>query len=445
MASSLQEASDEAKREQSAREGGVGVLHAPRAGLCAVPSGAGIVKVRIAGTGCCLMDSLYPKVDFSSPSFVEALSRREGDGGLAPGRLVFAEDAERFTGKPFEKTLHAIVGLPGSPTAENVGGPSVVALVHASQMLEGEDADVSFYGVTGDDDMGLRLRDKLARTGLDMSRLETRKGHTPSTFVLSDPRWDGGRGERCFVNEVGAAWSLVPGDLADDFFSADIVAFGGTGLVPRIHDGLPGLLERARSKGAFTFVNTVFDFRAERKDGVGPWPFGGGLEGPKLRSPGPIESYRACDLLVMDRDEALRLSGERDLDAALRFFMSSGLGAFAISRGGDSVLAWAGEGRLSAMPLREFPVSERASRGRGHGGDTTGCGDNFAGGLIAALALQMKAGGSRLDFADALSWGIAAGGFTLGILGGTFYESKPGEKRALVSSYRDDWLAQVGR
>ena len=405
------------------------------------------MTMHIAGAGCCLMDLLYPEVDFSTPAFAAVRTRREGDGGLAPGRLVFAEDAKRFSGRPFPETLAAILGGKPVPEAANVGGPSIVALVHASQMLEGEDVSVAYYGATGDDAVGAEIRSKLSRTSVDLSRLETREGRTPSTQVLSDPDWDGGRGERCFVNEIGAAAAYGPENLAEDFFDGDIVALGGTALVPRMHEGLPGILARARSRGAFTFVNTVFDFRAERRDGVGAWPLGGSPPCGLSPGPGPAESYHSCDLLVMDRDEALRLSGERELERALRFFASSGVGAFAVSRGGDPVLAWAGEGRFAPLPLRELLVSERASlerkRDRGRG-DTTGCGDNFAGGILASLALQMKAAAGKLDLVEALSWGVAAGAFTLGILGGTYYESRPGEKRALVASYREDWLEQQG-
>ena len=152
------------------------------------------------------MDILYPDADFSSDAFAAARSRSEGDGGLSPGRLVFAGDAERFMGRPFPETLAAIGGP--EPAAENVGGPSVVALVHAAQMLEGEDIPVVFHGATGGDQTGRELRERLARTPLDVSGLETRPGRTPSTFVLSDPTWDGGRGERCFVNDIGAAEEL---------------------------------------------------------------------------------------------------------------------------------------------------------------------------------------------------------------------------------------------
>jgi sugar/nucleoside kinase (ribokinase family) len=389
--------------------------------------------MRIAGTGCCLMDLIYPSVDFSSESFGALRSRREGDGGLEPGRLVFAEDAERFAARARGRGLVEILAElgPAGPAAENVGGPSVVSLVHAAQMLEGEGVSVSFHGTVGDDEPGRRLRSLLARTPLDSSRLETRSGRTPSTYVLSDPSWDGGRGERCFVNEVGTAERYAPADLGELFLGADIVAFGGTALVPAVHEGLPGLLATARAGGALTVVNTVFDFRSERRHPGKPWPLGGAGPGP-----GPSASYGACDLLLMDLDEALRLSGQRSLEAAARFFESSGLGAFAVTRGGEDLLAWAGGGRFAPFGPAELPVIEVDARARASG-DTTGCGDAFAGGVIAALALQMKAGAGRaLDLAEAISWGIAAGAFTLGILGGVFYEMRAGEKRRRVEALR---------
>lgn len=417
------------------------------------------MKVRIAGAGCCLMDLLYPDADFSSPAFEALRSRREGDGGLTPGSLTFLEDAESFSGRPFVESLAELTRSPAA--AKNVGGPSVVSLIHASQMLEGYEASVAYYGAVGGDETGRELLGLLERARLDVTRIQTRSGRTPSTFVLSDPAWDSGRGERCFVNEVGAAHGYGPESLGESFFDADIVALGGTALVPRLHEGLPDILARAQGRGALSVVNTVFDFRAERLARRSPkgnpvmaWSLGGRAGSP---APGPLESYRACDLLIMDRDEALRLAGERELPAALRFFASSGVGAFVVTRGGEGVLLRALGGRFEPTPLLELPVSERAGRERAEPGrsrgDTTGCGDAFAGGVIAALARQMgQAGGAmgdrgqgpRLDLADAVSWGIAAGAFTLGILGGTYYETKPGEKRELVAAYRDDWLRQAG-
>jgi sugar/nucleoside kinase (ribokinase family) len=401
------------------------------------------------------MDILYPNVDFTSAAFDALRSRSDGDGGLKPGRLVFADDAERFVarrdkgeGRSPRALADALAGLTGGlPAAENVGGPSIVALVHAAQMLAGEDVKVEFHGVRGDDALGARLLAMLGRTPVNLASLKHAHGRTPSTLVFSDPRWDGGRGERCFVNDLGVADHCTVADLGPDFLSADIVAMGGTGLVPPLHDALPELLSAARSRGALTVVNTVFDFRNERRDPRGPWPLGPPQDGGK---PGPLASYQNCDLLVMDRDEALRLSGESSLSSAEKFFQHSGVGAYLITRGGESVLAWSGGGRFHPVARREIPVSERALRdltaqkaAGGRSGDTTGCGDAFAGGVLASLAAQLLAGRRALDLAEAAGWGVAGGAATLFTLGGTYYEGRAGERRSIVESFHRDWLRQV--
>ena len=90
--------------------------------------------ITIAGTGCCLLDYLYTGIDFNGPEFSRYLSRKEGDGGLSPGRLVLTDDLEKFAGKNFENLLGEIVG-DRQPDEFNLGGPSIVALIHAAQLL----------------------------------------------------------------------------------------------------------------------------------------------------------------------------------------------------------------------------------------------------------------------------------------------------------------------
>jgi sugar/nucleoside kinase (ribokinase family) len=68
--------------------------------------------------------------------------------------------------------------------------------------------------------------------------------------VLSDPDYDHGHGERIFINNIGAAWNLYPDDLDDAFFESNMVVFGGTALVPHIHQSLLELLKKAKGKKA---------------------------------------------------------------------------------------------------------------------------------------------------------------------------------------------------
>ena len=46
----------------------------------------------------------------------------------------------------------------------NIGGPSIVALIHASQMLYDQNIEVRFFGKIGDDFNGKYLMDKLKQT-----------------------------------------------------------------------------------------------------------------------------------------------------------------------------------------------------------------------------------------------------------------------------------------
>ena len=92
----------------------------------------------------------------------------------------------------------------------------------------------------------------------DFKLLENR---TPSTLVLSDPTYDNGHGERMFINSIGAAWDYYPDDLDDDFFSSEIVVFGGTALVPNIHDHLTAFLKKAKSHGCMTISKYSLRFQ----------------------------------------------------------------------------------------------------------------------------------------------------------------------------------------
>ena len=73
--------------------------------------------------------------------------------------------------------------------------------------------------------------------------------------------------------------------------------FGGTALVPQIHDNLTSILKKAKSRSSITIVNTVFDFRNEKSNPGKNWPMGDS-----------DESYLYIDLLIADKEEALRLT-----------------------------------------------------------------------------------------------------------------------------------------
>jgi sugar/nucleoside kinase (ribokinase family) len=403
--------------------------------------GTGLISIN--GTGCCLVDCLYPNTDFSTGAFRAALSRKDSDGGLGIGKLVFAKNFETFAKKPYDIVLKEIAG--GKPSY-NLGGPSIVALVHVAQVLRNR-ARVGFFGVKGSDDAGDFVEAALARAGFRDFRtnenatycLKRIKGLTPRTDVLSDPRYDNGHGERTFISLIGVA-GLYKTDLLDDkFFNADIIAFGGTALTPQIHDNLTELLKKAKWQKALTLVNLVFDYRSEQAAPGKKWKLGKN-----------DDAYSYIDLLIADKDEAIKTSGCLSIDDALSWFLKKGCGATIITDGSRAIHFATNKDPFIIFKPQILPVNKVIDRELATNperrGDTTGCGDNFTGGVIAGIAEQLEeCGPENLNLQEACVSGIAAGGFACFTIGGVFYETRPGEKvellKPFIETYRKEQLS----
>ena len=389
-------------------------------------------RIRISGVGCCLVDRIYGSVNFQSKEFTQYLSKSSGDGGLEPGKLTFEEELERFAGQSFSSEILPLLTEGQKADKENVGGPCVVALINAAQLAYKE-SEVSYYGCRGDDEVGENLLQKLSQTNLDLSHYRTEKGsETASTSVLSDPNYDNGHGERTFVNTIGASWHYLPDEVDESFYDSEICVFGGTALVPRIHQGLVPMLKKAKSKGCITVVNTVYDFISEKEHPGERWQMGES-----------DESYRFIDLLIVDHEEALRLSGTEDIPSSIAFFREKGTGAVVVTNGAHNIYFWAESPLFGNIKEQTMPVSEAVGKAlkAGKKGDSTGCGDNFAGGIIGSLARQMF-NDKVLDLKDATRWGIVSGGFACFYYGGTYFEGQEGEKFAHLKELYDEYLKQ---
>lgn len=393
----------------------------------------------IHGTGCCLIDYLYSNIDFSGAVFRAVQSRQEGDGGLTPGRLVFAEKFEHFIGKPYQQALETLTGgLP--PDRFNLGGPAVVSLAHAAQMLIEPEHQVVFYGVCGNDKTASLIKDALSRLPFTAVHLKEKSGSTPRTDVLSDPTYDNGHGERTFINLLGVAAAFGPADLPEVFFKADIITFGGTALLPNLHNHLTELLIKAKQSGALTFVNLVYDFQSELQQPGKKWMLGN-----------RDDAYPYIDILVADREEALKTSGTTTISDAIGYFLSRGTGAVIVTEGARQIHI--GSSRPRSLPYQTMPVCEAVNQELAEHperrGDTTGCGDNFAGGLLANVAEQIASSSQRekydFDLEEACAWANAAGGFTCFVIGGTYYEQKRGEKRERILSYVSSYQKQLNK
>ena len=394
-------------------------------------------KISVAGTGCALADYLFTGVHFNSPEFEKYISHQPGDGGLAPGRLVFTEELEKFTGIPYSIISQELTDGK-SPEAVNIGGPGLVSLINVSQLLPEDNFEVRFYGGTGKDDTADFIEQLVFKTPLNIRhywRISDRR--TPFTDVLSDPTYDNNHGERTFINNIGAAWDYTPDLLGDDFFDADIVCFGGTALVPYIHDNLTVLLSRAREKGCLTVVNTVFDFRNEKKNPGQPWPL-----------VDEAEDYSLIDILIMDCEESLKISGEKTIEEAAQHFVNLNVATLIITNGAQNFYIFSNGKLFEKADIQLLPVSKKVNLDfdldPSLKGDTTGCGDNFAGGIIASLAMQIaNTSIGKLSLTEAIAWGVASGAFTCYYVGGTYIENQPGEKLKILEGFKKNYIQQI--
>ena len=390
-------------------------------------------KIIVSGVGCCLVDLLFNDIKFGSDTIRPYLSKNRGDGGLTPGHLVFLEEFEKYCGSSFDNVLSRITEG-RTHDKINIGGPAIVSLINVAQLIDKEHCEVRFYGRGGKDESGHYLLSLIKKTPVVLKDYKLIDNRTPSTVVLSDPSYDNGHGERMFINSIGAAWDYRPDELDTDFFNSDIVVFGGTALVPQIHDDMTALLKKAKSKGCITIVNTVFDFRNEKANPSKKWPIGGS-----------DESYRYIDLLITDREEALRLSGGNDPLAAVKFFQDNKVSSLIITNGSKNISTYSDGRFFNISGLSEMPVSQKVigELKDTRGGDTTGCGDNFVGGVIASVVTQLKNGTKHPDLQEACCWGIVSGGFTCFYMGGTYFEENIGEKRERIELYYESYKKQI--
>lgn len=392
-------------------------------------------KLTISGVGCSLVDNLYNNISFSDNNFTPFLSKESGDGGLTPGNLVFKRSFEKFSKNINKSGLKDII-LNKSPNKINIGGPGIVSMIHAAQLSDKDTCEFNFYGVRGNDANGNFIMSLLDKTPLLVDNYKLTDDETPSTVVLSDPNYNDGNGERIFINTIGAAWEYSSVELDQNFFNSDIVVFGGTALMPLIHDHLTQLLKKSKDSGCITIVNTVYDFRNERTNSTSKWPLGNS-----------DDSYKNIDLLIMDHEEAIRLSGKTNISQAMQFFKDSGTGAVIVTSGMDNIRVFSNGKLFGTFDYLEMPISNAVSKdlkeGKGHSGDTTGCGDNFVGGVIASIVAQVQRGISTIDLIEASSWGVVSGGTACFFMGGMFEEKSNGEKMKMIKPYFEKYKKQI--
>ncbi len=383
-----------------------------------------MAKFRVSGTGCALGDFVYNHVDFSSTNFKKYQSKQSGDGGLEPGKLVFTQELEKFSGKDFQ-TILSEISKDNNYDAFNIGGPAIVGLINTAQLLNDTDVEVCFYGARADDEKGKAISNLIKELPLNLDNYRILDGETPYTDVLSDPNFANGKGERTFVNNIACAAQFDKSFLDDNFWNSDIVVFGGTAIVPELHKELTNLLMKAKMQGALTVVHTVYDFINEKQYPEKPWPLGNTLE-----------SLPLIDLLIMDFEEALRISGCTDIVSVQDFFIKNESNAFLITHGAQPTYIYS-SGKVfgaikTTIPVCEW-INEDFKSNPNLKGDTTGCGDNFVGGVVANFVLQLEKKATNFSLTDAAILGTVCGGFACYYVGGTYFEKYKGEKSEKVN------------
>ncbi len=252
----------------------------------------------------------------------------------------------------------------------------------------------AFVGVVGDDLFGAFMRDHLRNAGVDTEHIVIDPAvRTGLTVLLT--RDDG---DRALLTHLGSIAALRADQVEESVLArARYVHAGAYFLQHGLQPGLPALLERARSAGAATSLDTNWD-PSER--------WGAGLDAV----------LEHTDIFLPNEQEALRISGAEHVEHALDA-LAERVEIVAIKRGADGAIAARGAERRRAAAPRMSPV------------DTTGAGDSFDAGFIAAL-------GRGLPLEDALAMAVACGSLSTRGVGGTTSQATWEEAWTVVEASR---------
>jgi len=241
------------------------------------------------------------------------------------------------------------------------GSPAIVAAKHG--------LDVLAVGGVGEDDMGDWVLARLARHGVDVSRMQRCPGvGTSSSIVTTRPD-----GQRPALHMKGATGAFeITDEQIDQVLDAAIVHVGGAGLMDRM-DGEPiaALLREARRRER----TTTLDVFAATPDDLS-------IVRPLLPS---------TDVFMPSIEEAQALSGLHTLDDVAAFFLDMGTTCCVLTLGAEGAYYRHAGGESFRLPAFAIDVV-----------CTCGCGDAFNAGFASGLHHGLDAR-ATVDLAQACS------------------------------------------
>lgn len=230
-------------------------------------------------------------------------------------------------------------------------------------------------GAVGDDEKADWVLLTLEKHGIDTSAMQRLKGVPTSATILNVRP----NGDRPALHVRGASDHFdVPASAYDQVFDAPIIHLGGTGLLKRL-DGPASavLLKEAKKRGR----TVTFDLIAASPETLA-------IVEPLLPS---------IDYFMPSIEEARDMSGQSSPEDCAKFYIDRGAGCCVFTLGGEGAFYAHRDGTRLKSPAYEVKVV-----------DTTGCGDAFDAGFIAALHHKMDVETS-LRFAQASAGLVATG------------------------------------
>ncbi|TDH36244.1 sugar kinase [Pseudohoeflea suaedae] len=234
---------------------------------------------------------------------------------------------------------------------------------YARALLSEENWNVAYYTRLGPDVYSAKMRGFFEANGIDTRFITCDKNRQPGLYLI-----DIDKGERSFTywRERSAARLLADDEdaLGQAMDHADMIYFSGITLAilaPEKRRTFLQMVAAQRARGK----TTVFDPNARPR----LW------ETLDVLRETTLNAAAASSIVLPSFDDETRIFGDADIEATATRYLDAGAGLAIVKNGGGDMLIAAENDctRLESL-VRVDPV------------DTTGAGDSFNGGFLAAIA-----------------------------------------------------------